>query len=340
MLILTDCLTEKIDEGCLKVANSLIKRIKSEYSDTTVASYKQKSDLSDVHLNLNRFFLNRSLFSLIKKTNQPVLYIPFASNTTASAIRTFVLSLAAKKGLRVIFALRYPMSKITKALLKISGAEIVALSRESYDYFVNEIGSAAYLKTGIDTKKFAPADNQKKQELRKKYDVADGQKVVLHVGHLKSGRNVDKLLNVDERFHVFLVASTLTDSEKDGELRKKLQSRPNTTIIETYLEHIEEIYQLADVYMFPVQAEHNCIDVPLSVLEAAACNLPIVTTDFGELKEFTAEPGFCFIESFDKANLNAALAAMADMPDCNNRKAVLEYDWERSVQRLMINWQQ
>lgn len=30
MIVLSDCLTNKIDEGCLKVANSLTKRLKKQ----------------------------------------------------------------------------------------------------------------------------------------------------------------------------------------------------------------------------------------------------------------------------------------------------------------------
>ena len=33
---------------------------------------------------------------------------------------------------------------------------------------------------------------------------------------------------------------------------------------------IEELYQLADCYLFPVASTDNCIGVPLSVLEAFA----------------------------------------------------------------------
>src|SRR5699024_7200019 len=131
--------------------------------------------------------------SIINNKKQTVLYIPFASNTRASALRTWLLSLAAKD-LKVMFVLRYPMDKMTKIFLKMSGAEIVSLSKESYRFYKKEIGRAIYLKTGIDTKQFFPVSENEKLRIRKKYAVSDGKKVLLHVGHLKSGRNVDKLL--------------------------------------------------------------------------------------------------------------------------------------------------
>lgn len=334
MIILSDCLTEKVDEGCLKVANSLTERIKNKYPKTIVASYGRKPKHSDIHFQLNKVFLNKSLLSFINKEKQSVLYIPFASNTKASVLRTFILSLAVSKGLSVIFALRFPMNKMTKVFLKMSGAEIIALSRESYDFYKKEIGNAVYLKTGIDTKQFVPVNKAEKIRLRKKYAVAEGKKVLLHIGHLKDGRNIDKLLKISSDYHVFLVVSSATESEKDVILRTKLKERPNTTIIESYLEHVEEVYQMADVYLFPVQKQENCIDIPLSVLEAAACNIPIVTTDYGELKEFRREHGFYFISSLNDKELNSAIDKMAEMKNCNNRQAVLKYDWDNAVDIL------
>lgn len=336
MIILSDCLTEKVDEGCLKVANSLIKKIKEMYPETMVISYKRKSQQSDVHLKLNKLFLNPRLFSLLKSRNEETMYIPFASNTRASAIRIWVLSRVVKKGIRVIFILRHPMDTFTKFLLKMSGAEIIALSKESYEFYLREVGDKVlYLKTGIDTEKFIPVSVKEKNRIRKIYNVAPGKKVLLHVGHLKKGRNVDKLLNVGTDYHVFLVVSSVTEEEKDGKLREKLENRKNTTIIESYIEHIEEVYQMSDVYLFPVQQDGNCIDVPLSVLEAASCNIPIVATDYGELKAFQNERGFRFISSFDVNTLNQAIDEMTGGQTYDNRNAIQEYDWDVSIKHLI-----
>lgn len=335
MVIISDCLTEKIDEGCLKVANSLTERIKRNTPESFIVSYFRKTPKSDLHLELNKMFLNRKLWSLLRKKKQPILYIPFASNTAGSALRTLVLSLFAKTRVRVIFVLRYPMNALTRAILKLSGAQVIALSMESYDYYSSCVDNVQYLKVGVDLKQFAPVSAERKAELRAKYNIESNKKIVLHVGHLKSGRNVDKLLQVDEKYHVFMVASTVTQDERDQELCDALNARPNTTVVETYLDHIEEIYQMADVYFFPVMEEGNCIDVPLSALEAAACNIPIVTTDYGELKAFRGEPGFRFISDFGKEELNRTLEEMASMEGCRNRDAVREYDWDAAVTRLL-----
>lgn len=333
MIILSDCLTETADEGCLKVASSLSRRLRAADDQTLVLSYDRRPDWSDMHLQLNKLFLNPRLWRILRSRRDPVLYIPFASNTRASALRLCMLSLVCRKRLKALFALRHPMDGLTRWFLRRSGAQIITLSGDSCEYYTREIGAAVHIKAGVDTKRFTPVSAEKKAELREKYGVAPGKKALLHVGHLRRGRNVQALLQVGGDYHVFLAVSSVT--QVDAELRRLLEARPNTTVIDAYLPNVEELYQMADVYLFPVVAQENCIDLPLSVMEAASCNLPVVTTEYGELKAFQGEAGFAFLETPDAAALNAALDRMSTLPECENRHAVKEYDWDRAVAQLI-----
>ena len=335
MIILSDCLTEKVDEGALKVANSLSKRIKREQKDTMIVSYHRKPAVSDVHLRLNPLFLNPSLSSLIRKKKETVLYIPFASNTLGSAIRSLALSHYSRGKIKVLFALRHHMSGIARLLLSLSRAEIIVISKESYNCFSNLLkNKVTYITTGVDTKQFHPVDAETKEALRKKYGVAPGKKVALHVGHLHGGRNVDKLAFIHDEYHLFLVVSSVTHHMKDDVIRRDLLKRPNTTIIEDYVENIQELYQMADVYVFPVE-KAACIDIPLSTLEAAACGLPVVCTRYGELKEFEGKPGFFFIDSVTEIEMNDAMElALREETKNISREAVLKYDWSLSIKKL------
>ena len=334
MIIISDCLTEKNDEGCLKVASSLSKRLQAQ-AGATIISFDRKPNYSDIHLKLNKLFLNPSLWKTIRKHSEDVLYIPFASNTFASVIRTFVLSLVSMNKISVLFVLRFPMGKMTKFLLKLSRARIIALSKESYNFYTEQIGQRVlYLQTGIDLAKFHPVREEEKRQLRGKYGIQKDKRVVLHVGHLKEGRNVDKLATIDLKYHVIVVVSSVTESEKDANIRVLLKNRANTTLIEDYIPNIEEIYQMSDVYVFPVEKELNCIDVPLSVLEAAACNIPIVATRYGELKVFEGKDGFLFVDEISEMTLNKAIEAAVRMKECDVRSAVKVYDWAFSLEKL------
>ena len=332
MIIISDCFSEKIDEGCLKVANSLARRIKEKDPDTILLSYGRESDKSDIHIKLNKFFINRQLKKLIREKNDKVLYVPFASNTFGSAVRLFVLS-KMTKDLKTVFCLRYPMDSKTTVLLKRSGAEILALSKESYNYYKKTVGNVRYIKTGVDTEKFRSVSLDKKNDLRKKYNIDVNKKVILHVGHLKSGRNVDKLLNIPDDYQILLVVSSVT--EKESDLRKKLSEKANITIIDQYIENIEEVYQMSDIYFFPVTESENCIDIPLSVMEAASCNIPVATTPYGEIKELIDKKGFYRIDSFETNSLGSLFTDILESGECDVRKWILDYDWDRSIETIL-----
>ena len=172
-----------------------------------------------------------------------------------------------------------------------------------------------------------------KYQLRKNFSLPSDKNIVLHVGHLNYGRNVDKLLNLDDSSHGVLVLSSVTKEHRDNDLLNKLSKSEKITIIDYYIEHIEQLYQMSDVYLFPVSEQGKCIDVPLSVLEAASCNVPIVCTPYGELKNFVGKDGFYFTDKFDKENLNQAVKESLSKK-VFPRDAVLDYDWDTSINKL------
>lgn len=336
MIILSNSLTRTADEGALNIASSLIRRIKKASPDSMVITYERLAPASDLHLPLNKFLLNGKLIRLIRENREPVLYVPFPTRILPMVLRIFLLSRFARWGLQSLLVMNAEMDSLSKILLKWSKGEILAVSRQSYEEFRNLIGSrAVYLKTGVDIKKFIPVDVARKRMLREKYGIPQDKKVVLHVGHLKEGRNVGCMLTLGEGWHSILVASTYTSDSRNNVLRQKFLEAPNATLLESYLPDVQEIYQLADVYLFPVVEPGNCVDVPLSALEAASCGIPVVATRYGELKELLKKPGFYPIESLEPAALDALLKQAAEEA-VSPRESVLEYDWENTVANLLL----
>ena len=43
-----------------------------------------------------------------------------------------------------------------------------------------------------------------------------------------------------------------------------------------YLENVEEVYQMADAYLFPTRSAEFVISIPLSVMEALSCGVPVI----------------------------------------------------------------
>lgn len=331
MLILTNCLIKNADEGCVNVAYNLIKRLKTAVSDIKVLSYERTSDLTDMEMALNKMMLSFPLFKLLRK-EKDVLYVPFPTRMLPAAVRIWILSLFCKN-LNVLISMHGAVDKLSAFLLKTCKAKLFVISEKAYQDFSKVVGNkASYIKTGVDTKKFHPVEKHTKISLRKKYDINEAAKVVLHVGHLNEGRNIQQLLKLNDEYYVILVTSTFTKNEQDTHLKDSFLKRKNTLLIDTYVEHIEEIYQLSDLYLFPVVEEGHCIDVPLSVLEAASCGIPVLTTEYGEAKVFKDNDGFSYISSFDNINelVNNAINKKTD----KIREAVLEYDWNNAIEIL------
>ena len=335
MLILSNCLTQTADEGCLKVAVSLAKRIKAEAPDTTVIGYERKSPLCDEYLTINKWMLNRKLIAFLRQKKQPVLFIPFSAKMRSNALRTLVVSLFARGPVLLMQSMHAEMGTLAKILIKLSGAKILCLSECSYGYYQKRVGKqAVYLKTGVDTGRFSPCTPEEKKALRKKYKLPEEKPIVLHVGHLKSGRNIGQFLKLQPQFHGLLVVSTHRAEEQDEGLRQQLTAQKNLTLIDTFQPNMEEIYRMADVYLFPVEEKKSCIDVPLSALEAAACGIPVVTTPFREMKTLLGQDGFYEIRSFEPEQLNALLErAVAERK--NPRAGVLAYHWQNAVDQLL-----
>lgn len=331
MLILTNCLTKNADEGCVNVAYNLIKRIKATVSNVKVVSYERISELTDVEIKLNKFMLSIPLIKLLRKENN-ILYIPFPAKTIATVIRIFILSLFCKN-LNVLISMHDSIDRLSGLLLKCSGAKLFVLSKSAYDDFKLYVGDkVVYIKTGVDTEKFISVSPEKSAELKVKYGLSLEKPVILHVGHLNDGRNIGELLNINDDYQILLVTSTLTKNEQDEKLKNILQSKSNIKIIDDYIPEIQEVYQLADLYLFPVVEKGHCIDIPLSCLEAAACNTPVVTTDYGGMKEFKGKNGFYHIDSFD--NINEIIEKALSVKGVSPRESVSDHDWNNAIEAL------
>lgn len=337
MLIFTNCLSETPDEGCLKIANSLIKRIKSFSPETKVVSYERQSVQTELFVSSNKLLLTGDIIRTVGKSKENVLYVPFPARSSATALRILILSLLAKKKVSALLTQVTEISFLAKVFLSLCKAELIVVSDDTKHMLEKAVNPKRIRKIsmGADTEKFKPVTKEKSAELKVKHGIPLEKKVVLHVGHLNEGRNVAQLMKLDEKYQVILVTSTLTKDEQDKKLKNRLLSCPNIRLIDDYVPNIEEIYQLSDVYFFPVTEMGRCIDVPVSCLEAAACNKPVVTTDFGEMKAFRGKSGFRFIDSFEKDNLNRLVDEAVNCADPDSRTAVLDYDWSVAVNKIL-----
>jgi len=189
-----------------------------------------------------------------------------------------------------------------------------------------------FLPNGVDIYKFMPIAETIKEQLREKYEVDKGKFVVLHIGPIRKKRNIQIFSKIQkiENVQVVFVGSTSMPMEKD--IYKSLKER-GCMIWRSYFPNIEEIYQLSDCYVFPSMEALSSIEMPLSVLEAMACNLPVITTRFGALtRVFDGGNGLFFIKN--EEDIFTALEEIKHGIKIKTREKVLPYSWKNVVRRL------
>ena len=144
------------------------------------------------------------------------------------------------------------------------------------------------LSVGIDAKKFSPVSKAASEELKRKYGIPLCKPLVVHVGHCSEGRGLEDFSAVGPEYSKLVVASGMFEEPHVMSELKSAGVRLHTE----YLPEINEIYQMADCYLFPTRSTEHVISIPLSVMEALSCGVPVVAYDsFSGVRTVKARAG-------------------------------------------------
>lgn len=279
-------------------------------------------------------------FGILKKIKifNPDIIHYIHGPTPKSFIVTKILSFLNPQALTVISVPKPIVSVgIKKWIVTLLKPDIFLLqSRRNEDVFKRSGAIVEYLYPGVNLEKFYPVSESQKKFLRDKYGVDNNKFVVLHVGHITPQRGLKILCDIQREFSKDLqviIVGALT-MRPDKHISKMLQDAGCIVWIK-YFESIEEIYQLADCYVFPGMNETSAIEIPLTVLEAMSCNLHVITDKFGGLTDLFQEGnGLYFVTN--KADILGALVNLRqNNAQVKTREKVKELSWENVVTRLV-----
>jgi glycosyltransferase involved in cell wall biosynthesis len=285
----------------------------------------------------NRCFLSPHLWAISRRFHAAVVcYVPSASATLSSFLRCGLLKRYWPHASIVMVSLqprRY--GRLARRLIRMLAPDIVFVQDEATMKLLQSLGChAGLLPSGVDLERFKPVTASAKVELRRKYRLDTEAFTVLHVGHIKTERNIELLVQARQRYNaqVILVGSSLPDKERKS-LADRLREQ-GVIVMDKYIKDVQEIYQLSDCYLFPVFSEGACIGTPLSVLEAMACNLPVVTVKFGALPGLFKEgQGLFYAESPEGLLLN--LGGIHKNNGYQTRGKVLPYSWDNIANHIL-----
>jgi O-antigen/teichoic acid export membrane protein/glycosyltransferase involved in cell wall biosynthesis len=196
--------------------------------------------------------------------------------------------------------------------------------------------AAATVCDGVDLERFRPPAAGERVALRRKWRLSPKDRIVLHVGPLRGGRGLQVMARMATLPGVTAVmAAGSARGPESEQLRHQLQAG-GVVVIDGYVPQVEELYRLADCYLFPTASRDSAAGLPLSILEALASDLPVVSVAFGALSErFGSAPGLELVE--DPALLpERALAACGS--GAHTRHLVESYAWDMLAGRLVDLW--
>lgn len=309
--------SEPLDEGMKKTTHSLARAL-AEHCDVLV--------LDPLQVTKGCFWA-----SLVRYHPEIIHYVPGPS------LRSFVL-LATTKALTsaaTVMSLTHPDPALPRRLACrfFKPNLLLSQSLQTEELFRNLGCEIQYLPNGIDVNQFHPVSHNEKTHLRHQYDIPTEAFIVLHVGNTRQARNLGILTALQQDGCQVLVISSTTiegDLSTDTDL-----TAAGCLLWNRYIEAIEEVYALADCYVFPTPTGVGAIEHPLSIMEAMACNLPVVTKKFGALpRVFEPGGGLYFVDTDEQ--LRDTVLHVRDTEEATATRAkVIGLSWDAIAEQLL-----
>lgn len=316
-LILLGDTSTTLDEGAKNVANYLTRGLRVRHE---VMQIHQRAVVAPLHL-----------WRAMRFRPQVVISVQGPSAKTIGLLA--LLRVLCRRPRTLAIGAQPSLSGALRHLLRWLPPDcLFAQSRRWIESFEAAGAAVRRLPNGVNLEKFRPAsDAAAVDSLRRELGLPQGRKVALHVGPLNCNRNYELLIELQQAgdWQVLVVGSTTAPfvPEVEGAL-----AAAGVVVARRYFEAISLVYAVADAYVFPVVDPSGSIEFPLTVLEAMACDKPVVSTRFLALPEYLDEgPAFAYIDG-TLEGLAAALESVRGKP--GNRERAKAFSWDVVVEQV------
>lgn len=299
-----------LDEGMKRVGFELSRELSKRYS------------LLELDLN---HFVSPNFWRRIDEFSPDVVH--FIPGITLKSVVMLRILRSLYNVRTTITALVPRLGRFSLYVLKTFRPNLIFALSTGYEMTLRSLGvRERFLPLGVDLGKFEPEhDLERKALIRKGLGVDAKKFTVLHVGHVNEGRNVETLSDIAGLgCQVIFVATTST--KPDFTLLARLK-KAGVVVLRTFFKNIEDVYKMADSYVFPTIDDRYAVNIPLSVLEAMACNLPVVTTRFGGLPRMFREGAGLLFSDTEEGILQNVERVRNDEVEVATREIVCKYSW-------------
>ncbi len=338
--MISETLAGRADEGITKFSLCLAAALRRRHAVQALATRPGPGNPGIEVVVCPPTLLSRNLRQRLRGFGPDVVvYMPSASATLWSFARAAVLKTYCPHAAVVLVGLQPRQhGGVGRLLIRALAPDLVYVQSEPGRRYYEALGCRARtILSGVDLDRFRPVPAEVRRDLRRCYGLDPDLPVVLHAGHLKARRGVGILADLARTgvCRVVLVASSSTAPEPD--LRAALEAA-GVKVVAEFQPQVEQFYQLADCYVFPVWSVQDSVEVPLSVLEALACDLPVVTTRFGPLPVTLPpeDPAIRFVDT-----PGGLIAAVVDIckhgprVPAGTRRLAAGFSWDAIASRII-----
>jgi D-inositol-3-phosphate glycosyltransferase len=168
---------------------------------------------------------------------------------------------------------------------------------------------------GVDTHLFFPPTADHKAVARQKFGLPATGHIVLFVGRFVAKKGFDKVIAAASKDYHLVLAGGETD-QKLPEGVTALGKLPQS--------ELAELYRAADLFILPSTGE----GFPLSVQEAMASGLPVITTDDPGYASYNLDKSLVrMLPSPTKASVKAAIAELLQNPGLRKKMAAYSVEY-------------
>ncbi|HRY82175.1 MAG TPA: glycosyltransferase family 4 protein [Candidatus Moranbacteria bacterium] len=137
---------------------------------------------------------------------------------------------------------------------------------------------------------------------------------------------IDSFIEVSEKIpQIKLALAVRIKNEKDAKKKKEVIGKlKENNLLEkvSFFDNgsytMPEVFNLCDVSLFPASNMHGKFDIPLAVVEAMACEKPVILTDLEILKELGNKNNSVIIEKDNLKQLVDAILDLYENPEKRN----------------------